>query len=48
MISVFKYGYHYFQIQITEKYSMTRNQINGTFLFQNRVKVKVVGEVSEK
>ena len=38
----------YFQIQITEKYSMTRNQINGTFLFQNRVKVKVVGEVSEK
>ena len=22
MISVFKYGYHYFQIQITEKYSM--------------------------
>ena len=27
---------------------MTRNQINDTFLFQNRVKVKVVGEVSEK
>ena len=26
----------------------TRNQINDTFLFQNRVKVKVVGEVSEK
>ena len=26
----------------------TRNQINNTFLFQNRVKVKVVGEVSEK
>ena len=29
-------------------YVMTRNQINDTFLFQNRVKVKVVGEVSEK
>ena len=28
--------------------AMTRNQINDTFLFQNRVKVKVVGEVSEK
>ena len=28
--------------------SMTRNQINDTFLFQNREKVKVVGEVSEK
>ena len=28
--------------------SRTRNQINDTFLFQNRVKVKVVGEVSEK
>ena len=27
---------------------MTRNQINDTILFQNRVKVKVVGEVSEK
>ncbi len=27
---------------------MTRTQINDTFLFQNRVKVKVVGEVSEK
>ena len=27
---------------------MTRNQINDMFLFQNRVKVKVVGEVSEK
>ena len=27
---------------------MTSNQINDTFLFQNRVKVKVVGEVSEK
>ena len=27
---------------------MTRTQINGTFLFQNRVKVKVVGEVLEK
>ena len=27
---------------------MTRNQINDTFLFQNRVKVKVVGDVSEK
>ena len=27
---------------------MTRNQINDTFLFQIRVKVKVVGEVSEK
>ena len=27
---------------------MTRNQINDTFMFQNRVKVKVVGEVSEK
>ena len=26
----------------------TRNQINDTFLFQNRVKVKVVGEVSGK
>ena len=26
----------------------TRNQINDTFLFQNRVKVKVVGDVSEK
>ena len=26
----------------------TRTQINDTFLFQNRVKVKVVGEVSEK
>ena len=25
---------------------MTRIQINDTFLFQNRVKVKVVGEVS--
>ena len=25
------------------KYDMTRNQINDTFLFQNRVKVKVVG-----
>ena len=30
------------------KQNMTRNQINDTFLFQNRVKVKVVGEVSEK
>ena len=29
-------------------FDMTRNQINDTFLFQNRVKVKVVGEVSEK
>ena len=28
--------------------NMTRNQINDTFLFQNRVKVKVVGDVSEK
>ena len=27
---------------------MTRNQINDTFLFQNTVKVKVVGEVSEQ
>ena len=27
---------------------MTRNQINDTFLFQKRVKVKVAGEVSEK
>ena len=26
----------------------TRTQINDTFLFQNWVKVKVVGEVSEK
>ena len=26
----------------------TRTQINDAFLFQNRVKVKVVGEVSEK
>ena len=32
----------------TLKIDMTRNQINDTFLFQNRVKVKVVGEVSEK
>ena len=30
------------------KPNMTRNQINNTFLFQNRVKVKVVGDVSEK
>ena len=27
---------------------MTRSQINDTVLFQSRVKVKVVGEVSEK
>ena len=32
----------------TQEIYMTRNQINDTFLFQNRVKVKVVGEVSEK
>ena len=32
----------------TDTIYMTRNQINDTFLFQNRVKVKVVGEVSEK
>ena len=32
----------------TDITDMTRNQINDTFLFQNRVKVKVVGEVSEK
>ena len=31
-----------------DKTYMTRNQINDTFLFQNRVTVKVVGEVSEK
>ena len=30
------------------KGDVTRNQINDTFLFQNRVKVKVVWEVSEK
>ena len=30
------------------KMDTTRNQINDTFLFQNRVKVKVVGDVSEK
>jgi len=35
-------------IQKQELIHMTRNQINDTFLFQNRVKVKVVGEVSEK
>ena len=29
-----------------KRVNMTRNQINDTFLFQNRV--KVVGEVSEK
>ena len=34
--------------RIIMKMRMTRNQINDTFLFQNRVKVKVVGEVSEK
>ena len=33
---------------IRASFYMTRNQINDTFLFQNRVKVKVVGEVSEK
>ena len=27
---------------------MTRSEINDTFLFQSGVKVKVVGEVSEK
>ena len=35
-------------MRITADLYMTRNQINDTFLFQNRVKVKVVGEVSEK
>ena len=34
--------------RIADFLTMTRNQINDTFLFQNRVKVKVVGEVSEK
>ena len=29
-------------------FHMTRSQINDTFLFQSGVKVKVVGEVSEK
>ena len=33
---------------LDEMSDMTRNQINDTFLFQKRVKVKVVGEVSEK
>ena len=28
--------------------NMTRSQINDTFLFQSGVKLKVVGEVSEK
>ena len=32
----------------TRNRNMTRTQINDTFLFQNRVKVKVVGEESEK
>ena len=31
-----------------QNFDKTRNQINDTFLFQNIVKVKVVGEVSEK
>ena len=37
-----------FQLFNKDIFGMTRNQINNTFLFQNRVKVKVVGEVSEK
>ena len=34
--------------QAGNQLNTTRNQINDTFLSQNRVKVKVVGEVSEK
>ena len=37
MISVFKYGYHYFQIQITEKYSKVLCQVNtALFPYQSR------------
>ena len=41
-------GEEVMKVLFGEEEDETRNQINDSFLFQNRVKVKVVGEVSEK